>query len=166
MAIEPWEAARPKGRSPRWAFRVIAENVVVFLSTWVSVRYATRRDAEWLAATIDRLAASGLFAGSPGHQGQVEPVLGWNADIGTDYGATVGDIHCHAEHLFGPVRGGGWYCQVSSGSEQFFHTVESGIQPRSGPAAWWVCEVVFDAVRAGVWESSTPNDLLQPTAGS
>ena len=135
MAVELWQTARPKGRTPRWAFHVTVAGKVVFESAWVAVRFAARRDAEWLAATIDRLAARGLFAGCLGRPGQAEPVLGRVGDIGTDHGATVGDIYCHAEHLFGPVRGGCWYCQVQRGIEQFFHTCESGVQPRSGPAA-------------------------------
>ena len=162
MAVELWQAARPKGRPPRWAFRVTAGGAAVFESAWVSVRYAARSDAEWLAATINRLAARGLFAGCPGHPGEAEPVLWWGGDIGTDHGSTVGGVQCHAEHLFGPVRGGGWYCQVYRGNEQFFHTIESGVQPRSGPAAWWICEVVLGAVRADVWEPSTPPQGLLP----
>jgi hypothetical protein len=157
VGIDIWEAARPKGRQPRWAFRVNSDLGVVFESAWVAVRYATRRDAEWLAATIDRLADMGRFAGSPGHPGQCEPVLHWDVDIGNDHKVTVAGIHCHAEHLFGPVRGGGWYCQVSSSTDQFFHTIESGVQPRSGLAAKWICEVVVSAVLAGVWQTQMAN---------
>src|SRR5262245_58726022 len=62
MPVVVWEAARPKGRPPRWAFRVTADAGVVFESAWVAVRFAARHDSEWLAATIDRLAAPG---GSP-----------------------------------------------------------------------------------------------------
>jgi hypothetical protein len=76
-------------------------------------------------------------------------------ELGADHGATVDGISCHAEHLFGPVRGG-WYCQVVRDTEQFFHTAESSVQPRSGPAAWWVCEVVRGAVLAGVWQPGAP----------
>jgi hypothetical protein len=136
--------------------------VVLFESAWVAVRYVDRDAAAWLVGLIDRLAARGMFPGCPGHPGQVAPVLG-RGGIGNDHGATVDGIHCHAEHLFGPVRGGGWYCQVYRGAEQFFHTAESGVQPRSGPAAWWVCEVVVSAVRAEVWEPNIPNPLRQQT---
>jgi hypothetical protein len=163
MAVAVWEADRPKGRPPRWKFRVAADDAE-FESSWVAVRFAARHDAEWLAGTIDRLAMVRRFAGCPGHPGQCPPVLWWGGDIGTDHGATVAGIHCHAEHVFGPVRGGGWYCQVHRDTEQFFHTAESGVQPRSGPAAWWVCEVVVGAVLAGVWQPSTPNPELQQSA--
>jgi hypothetical protein len=77
VAVEVWQAARPKGRPARWAFRVTAGGEVIFKSAWVDVRYADRGDAEWLAGLIDRLAARGAFAGCPGHPGQVGPVLWW-----------------------------------------------------------------------------------------
>lgn len=150
MTVEIWQADQPKGRRRRWSFRVTAGDAVVFDSAWVAVRYADRSDAEWLATMIDRLVDRCAFAGSPGHSGQTEPVL-WRGDIGTDHGTTVGGIHCHAEHLYGPVRGGAWYCQVYGDKERYFHTADSGIQPRSGSAAWWICEVVVSAVLAGAW---------------
>lgn len=156
MAVELWETARLKGRSLRWAFRVTVEDALVFESAWVAVRYAARIDAEWLAGTIDRLVSRRLFVGCPGHPGQAGPILCWSSNIGTDHGATIGDIHCHVEHMFGPLRGGNWYCQVHRGAERFFHTADMGVQPRSGNAAWWVCEVVVGAVQAGVWKSMTP----------
>jgi hypothetical protein len=154
VAVEVWQAVRTKGRSSLWAFRVTVADAVVFESVWVAVRYSSASDAEWLAGLIDRLATQGAFAGCPGHPGQTEPVLWWGV-LGSDHGATVGDIVCHAEHMFGPVRGGNWYCQVSRGDERLFHTADSSIQPRSGNAAWWMCEVVVCAARAGVWVPNT-----------
>ena len=107
------------------------------------------------------MAARGAFAGCPGLPGQVGPVLWWGP-LDTDHGATAGGIECHAEHLSGPVRGGNWYCQVYRGEAQYFHTAECGIEPCSGEAAWWLCEVVVSVVQAGVWEPSTPNLLRDP----
>lgn len=156
MAVVVWQTARPKGRPPRWAFRVTTDDVVVFESPWVAVRFAARHDAEWLAATIDRLAAIRRFPWCPGHPGQCEPVLWWGGDIGDDHGATIEGIQCHAEHLNGPLRGGIWYCQVYRDREQYFHTADSGVQPRSGPAAWWVCEMVISALLAGVYLPHPP----------
>jgi hypothetical protein len=75
VAIVTWQAVRPKARPLRWAFRVTVDAGVVFESAWVAVRYATRADAAWLAATIDRLAAVGRFAGCLNHPGQCAPVL-------------------------------------------------------------------------------------------
>ena len=34
MAVELWRYARPKGRCPRWAFRLTANSAVVFESAW------------------------------------------------------------------------------------------------------------------------------------
>jgi hypothetical protein len=164
VAVEVWQALRSKGRSSLWAFRVTVDDAVVFDSAWVAVRYSSAADAEWLAGMTDRLAAQGEFAGCPGHPGQRETVFWWGGDLGTDHGATVGDIICHAEHQFGPVRGGNWYCQVSRGDERLFHTADCGIQPRSGNAAWWVCEVIVCAARAGVWVW-VPNTASHPGAG-
>lgn len=162
MAVEVWQAFRAKGRSPRWSFRVSIDNSHIFEAAWVSVRYASRADAEWLANLIDRLVSRGGFAGCPGHRGQVAPVLWWG-DLGDDHGATFHGINCHAEHLYGPLRGGSWYCQVSFGGEQLFHTAESGVQPRSGNAAWWLCEIVVCAARAGVLEPTAQHAQQQNT---
>ncbi|MCE9560774.1 MAG: hypothetical protein K8U57_01840 [Planctomycetes bacterium] len=115
-----------------------------------------------LNAEANCLTGHGEFAGCPGQHGQAEPVLSWGGDLGTDHGSTVGDIVCHAEHLSGPVRGGSWHCQVSRGGEQLFHTAESGVQPRNGKAAWWVCEVVVCAARTNAW---VPSAASYPGAG-
>ena len=71
MAVEVWQAARPKVRPPRWAFRVTAGDAVTFESAWVAVRFAGRGDAEWLAGLIDALAERGAFPGCPGHPGNL-----------------------------------------------------------------------------------------------
>jgi hypothetical protein len=142
-------------RSARWQFRVTLDSVVVFGSSWVAVRYSERRDAEWLAGLVDRLVARHTFAGCPGYPGQIAPLLWWGGDLGDDHGATIDGMQCHIEHLHGPVRGGSWYCSVYRGTEPLFHTADWGIQPRSGKAAWWLCEVVVSAERAGVLHSVT-----------
>ena len=150
MAVELWQAARPKGRPPRWAFRVTAGDAVVFESAWVSVQYLAREDAVWLAGLVDALAGRGAFAGCPGHLGQVASSVRWGGDLGDDCSAIVGDLYCHAEHLYGPVRGGVWYCSVSRAGESVLHTADRGVQPRSGKAARWLCEVAVCAEVAGI----------------
>jgi hypothetical protein len=155
VAVEVWQADNRKGRPARWQFRVTLDGVVVFDSSWVAVRYSERRDAEWLAGLVVRLAARQAFAGCPGHPGQVTPLLWWGGDLGDDYGTTIDGLHCYIEHLQGPVRGGLWYCSVYQGTETLFHTIEWGVQPRSGKAAWWLCEVVVSAERAGLMHPVT-----------
>jgi hypothetical protein len=150
VAVEVSQLIRPKGRPPRWAFRVIANDAVVFESAWVSVRYLTRADAEWLAGLISALADRGVFPGCPGHLGQVSTPVCWGGDLGDDCSAFVGELYCHAEHLSGPVRGGLWYCSVSRSAESVFHTADRGVQPFSGEAARWLCEVVVCAVAVEV----------------
>jgi hypothetical protein len=144
-------------------FRVTAGDTVVFESAWVSVQYQARQDAEWLARLIDALAEQGAFPGCPGHSSQVASVVRWAGDLGDDCSAFVGELHCHAEHLSGPVRGGAWYCSVSRSGESVFHTADRGVHPRSGEAARWLCEVVVCAATAGLGERcrvepSTPAD--------
>ncbi|MEZ6142876.1 MAG: hypothetical protein R3B84_20120 [Zavarzinella sp.] len=116
------------------------------------MRFSTVHEAEWLAATIDRLAQIGKFAGCPGHRNEVIPVFQFYDSFDTNHGKTVAGIMCHAEYLDGPYRGGCWYCQVVSGGTQFFHTAETAITPRSGLAAMWLCEVVISAVLSDVWQ--------------
>jgi hypothetical protein len=152
VAAEVWQFARAKHRSPRWAFRVTAGDAVVFESAWVSVRYPAREGAAWLAGLIHALAERGAFPGCPGHLGQVANPVRWGGPLGDDCSAFVGDLYCHAEHLSGPVRGGLWYCSVSRARESVFHTADRGVQPRSGEAARWLCEVVVSAVTAGLGE--------------
>jgi hypothetical protein len=154
MPVEVWQFARPKGRPPRWAFRVIAAGSIVFESAWVSVRYVARQDAEWLAGLIDGLADRGIYPGSPGHRGQVACQLSWVGELDDDCGAVAGDLVCHAEHLSGPFRGGMWYCSVSRSGVFHFHTGDSGVRPRSGVAARWLCEIVVRAEIAGLLECS------------
>jgi hypothetical protein len=149
MAVEVWQYARPGGRSPRWAFRVTAGGAVVFESAWVSVRYQAREDAAWLAELIDALAEQGAFHGCPGHPTSAPLAVRWDGDLGDDCSATVGTLYAHAEHLSGPFRGGVWYCSVRREGESLFHTAERGVQPRSGEAARWLCEVVLGAAVAG-----------------
>lgn len=148
VAVQLWQRSRPKGRSPLWAFRVLNKTVVVFESAWVSVRYQTREDALWLANLIESLAERELFGGCPGHRVAIVEHVSWSGDLGDDCVAVAGDLSAHAEHLFGPSRGGAWYCSVSEGMETIFHTVDCGIRPRSGAAARWLCEVVMCSRRA------------------
>jgi hypothetical protein len=154
MAVEVWQFARPKGRSPRWAFRVRDGDRIVFESAWVSVRYRAREDAAWLAELIEWEAARGVFPGCPGHPTSASVLVPWSGDLGDDCWATVGDVSAHAEHLYGPVRGGAWYCSVRRSGELLFHTADYGVQPRSGEAARWLCEVVLCAVVVGLGQEA------------
>jgi hypothetical protein len=151
MSVEIWQTDRPKGRSPRWNFRVECGGINVFDSAWVAVRYRAREDAAWLAALVERLVTSAAFAGCPGHPGQVAALLNWDSLPRDDLAAELEGIYGHAEHMSGPARGGIWYCQVSAGPIRYFHTADIGVEPRSREAAWWLCEVVMCAVLADVW---------------
>jgi hypothetical protein len=149
MATEVWLQARPKGRPPRWAFRVTAGGAVAFESARAAIRYATGEDAAWLAGVIDSLVARGL---SPGHPGRPFPGLGrieWVGDLDDDCSATQGDVRAHAEHLHGPRRGGAWYCSVVRSGRRLFHTADCGIQPSRGAAARWLCELIMVVERSG-----------------
>jgi hypothetical protein len=124
--------------------------VVIFDSARVSVRYRSREDAAWLARLIDTLIERGAFPGCPGYSRQFSEPVEWHGDLGDDCSAVIGDLFCHAEHSSGPIRGGLWYCSVSQGSEQLFNTANCGIEPRSGEAARWLCELIVSAVLAGI----------------
>jgi hypothetical protein len=63
VAVDVWQLARPKGRPPRWSFRVTAGEAVVLESAWVSIRYQAGENAGWLAGLIDALAERGAFPG-------------------------------------------------------------------------------------------------------
>ena len=141
MAVEVWQYARPEGRPPRWAFRVTRGDAVAFESAWVAIRYSAGEDASGLAGLIDSLVARGTSPWRPGHPAPAE--MRWDGDPDDDCRATVGDMHAHAEHLHGPRRGGAWYCSVSRSGERSFHTADCGVQPRSGGAARWLCELVM-----------------------
>lgn len=121
----------------------------------MSIRFSDREDAEWLAAQIDALAKNGTFPGCPGHTGQVVSTISWMGDLGDDCTAWVNDLHCHAEHLYGPFRGGAWYCSVIRARQFVFHTADHGIIPRSGNAARWLCELVVYREIAGI--TNTPD---------
>ena len=146
MAVEVWQYARPKGRPPRWAFRVTSEDAVVFESAWVAIRYFTREDASWLAELIDSLVARCVFPGCPGHPAAAPVMVRWDGNLSDDCSARVGDTYAHAEHLYGPRRGGVWYCSVCRRDESLFHTADRGVQPRSSEAARWLCELIMCAV--------------------
>ncbi|AGA28307.1 hypothetical protein [Singulisphaera acidiphila] len=148
MAVEVWQYARPKGRSPRWDFRVTHGDAVAFESAWVAIRYSAREDASWLAGLIDLLVACGTLLWRPGHPAPTSAGMRWDGDLDDDCWATVGDMHAHAEHLHGPRRGGAWYSSVSR-SGRLFHTADCGVQPRSGVAARWLCELVMYSALPG-----------------
>jgi hypothetical protein len=149
MTVKVWQQARPKGRPPRWAFRVTGRNAVVFESAWVAIRYAVREDASWLALLIDSLVARGTLPGRSGHPTPALAGMRWDGDPVDDCRVTVGDMCAHAEHLHGPHRGGAWYCSVSRSGELLFHTADLGIQPRNGAAARWLCELVMYSALLG-----------------
>jgi hypothetical protein len=149
MTVEVWQYARPKGRRPGWAFRVFSRDAVAFESAWVAVRYSAREDASWLAELIDSLIARGVFPGCPGHPAPAPVRVRWEGDLSDDCSARLGDLYAHAEHLSGPRRGGAWYCSVKRRDESLFHTVDCGVQPRSGEAARWLCELIMYATLPG-----------------
>jgi len=151
MGVVMRQIQRPKGRAPRWAFCVYREAQVVFDSQWASVGFVARDSADWLAGLIARLDAHDAFAGCPGHPRvcarPAAPLL-WQGDLADDCHAQAGELHCHAEWLTGPRRGGLWYASVwrtESANASVFHTLDRGLQPRSGSAARWLCELVVQA---------------------
>jgi len=106
----------------------------------------------WLAGLIDGLATRDAFPGCPGHLGRATTEVRWTGDLGDDCSAVVGDFNCHAEHSCGPARGGVWYCSVYRSGVRIFHTADRGVQPRSGKAARWLCEVMIAAEVTGLVE--------------
>jgi hypothetical protein len=149
MAVEVWQYARPKGRPSRWAFRVTRDGAVAFDSSWVAIRYSAQEDASWLAGLIDSLVARGMPPGRPGHPSTTSAGMQWDGDLDDDCRVTASDMYAHAEHLHGPRRGGAWYCSVTRSGERLFHTADWGVQPRSGVAARWLCELVMCAELSG-----------------
>ena len=138
MTTEVWQFDRPKGRPPVWACRVTDGPTVIFESYAVSLRLLSRDAASWIARVVEEL------------HGAVYP-LEWRGDLEDDCSAAWKRFVAHAEHLQGPHRGGIWYCSVSDlDGKRFFHTADrKDIQPKSGAAARWLCELVISAAEAG-----------------
>lgn len=145
MAAEVWLETRPKGRPPRWAFRVTAGGAVAFESSRVAIRFGVEADAAWLAGLVDALVARGESPGQPGRFAGIR----WEGDLGDDCWAALGEMHAHAEHMQGPRRGGAWYCSVERPGHRLFHTADCGARPRSGASARWLCELVMRSERSG-----------------
>lgn len=142
MTTEVWQQDRPKGRSACWAYRVTEGEKLIFQSQQVSVRLLSRDAAFWIARLIEALHGPG------------QP-LEWCGDLEDDCSAIWKNLGAHAEHSQGPRRSGLWYCAVRrSDGMRFFHTADRGdVQPRSGSAARWLCELVISAADAGMIES-------------
>ena len=138
MGIEIWQLERPKGRKPRWAYRITDDVTYVFDSRSVSVHVLSPDAARWIARLIEGLRSR-------------TQTLHWNGDLKDDCSAVWKKFHAHAEHLQGPRRGGIWYCSVGDvDGNRFFHTADyPDIQPRSGAAARWLCELMISSANAG-----------------
>lgn len=150
MPVEVWEVARPKRRDHRWAFRVTVGDAVAFDSEWVSLRYASREDAEWLAGVIHQLAES-VAPGKECSDLRPSPSEAqWWGDLSDDCLADILGYAAHAEHMSGPRRGGAWYCGVRCNGGRIFHTADRGVEPKSGEAARWLCEVLARAASLGI----------------
>jgi hypothetical protein len=145
MTTEIWQQDRPKGRNACWAFRVTDGDSVIFQSRQVSVRLLSRDAASWVARMIEELRGPGRS-------------LEWQGDMEDDCSAVWRTFGAHAEHLHGPRRGGSWYCSVGGpNGTRFFHRADrADVQPRSGGAARWLCELVISAADAGLLESYLP----------
>jgi hypothetical protein len=122
-----------------WAFRVTIGGRIVFESRGVSIRFMSREAASQIAELVEALDGA-VWA------------LAWRGDPADDCSATWGRFGAHAEHIRGPRRGGSWYCSVfGSDGERYFHTAdENDVQPRSGQAARWICELVVAAGDLGI----------------
>jgi hypothetical protein len=152
MSVVICEAHRPKRRDPQWTFRVMAGGALVFDSACVALRYGTREDAAWLAWVINRLAESwASVGGEPGLRPGGSSV-GWRGDINDDCQAEILGCWAHAEHLYGPRRGGAWYCQVQCDGGRIFHTADRRVEPKNGGAARWLCEVLATAASLDILE--------------
>lgn len=139
MGIDIWKSIRQKKREPLWSYRVIDGEKVIFQSRQVSVRFLNQDAALWVARLVEQL-------GGPG-----EP-LGWTGDLADDCSVETKELLGRAEHLYGPRRGGAWYCAVyGTPLSRYFHTADRiDIQSRSGSAARWLCELVISAAEVGL----------------
>ena len=142
MTTEVWQFDRPKGRKPIWACRVMDDATVIFESRVVAVRLLSCDAASWIARMVEALHGA-------------TQSLEWRGDLEDDCSAVWKRFGAHAEHLNGPRRGGIWYCSVDDlDGKRFFHTADNpDIQPRSGAAARWLCELVVSLADAGLVEA-------------
>ena len=146
MPIDVWEMNRPDGGARLWACKVSVGAEIVFDSQNVSLRLKSKQAAEWLARQVEKSHLICPVA-------LLEPPV-WAGDLNDDCRMMMGNLAAHAEWLSGPRRGGEWYCSVrEAGGRVHFHTIDApGIQPKSGAAARWLCELILRLVVNGILE--------------
>ena len=144
MPCEIWQQDRPKGRKPVWAFRLIDGATESFTSQCISVRLLTRDAAAWVAGLVEAQRGSTLL-------------LPWTGDFDDDCSVTWKRLYAHAEHMEGPRRGGIWFCSVSDlDGKRLFHTADNAdVQPKSGSAARWLCELIISSADSGILDPYT-----------
>jgi hypothetical protein len=144
--------SRPKNRPPRWTCRVSDQQKVFFDSQWVSLRFRSPDGAKWLTNLIVAAIDRGVLWPPPGHRARDDSVVVWEGDLDDDCTSSLANLRAHVEWCNGPRRGGVWYCMVCSfdPNQRYFHTLDMDIEPRSGIAARWLCELVMLATNAGV----------------
>lgn len=145
VAVESVE--RPKGRPTLWACSVSENDRMAFSSRSVSLRLLDESAAHWLG----QLVADVLAVGSLQLMGKEGPPQ-WQGNPKDDCSLAFENHAAHAEWLSGPSRGGVWYCAVyCTDGSRLFHTADfHQIQPKSGRAARWLCELVIQGGRAGI----------------
>ena len=140
MTIEVNVTDRPKGRSALWGFKILDKENIVFDDSWVSIKFLNQKSAIWMAEIVEKLYEKGLILPRTAQKN-------WERDLDYDCILQEGNLFAHAEHMEGPKgKGGIWYCQVHSKDRRYFHTSDHDIQPRSGAAARWLCEIIILAV--------------------
>jgi hypothetical protein len=152
VTVEVLLVSRPKNRPVQWACRVSDGQNVIFDSKWVSLRLHSQDAAKWLADLVVATSNQGAFWPPPGHRANDRSLAAWDGDLNDDCVSSLGDLCAHAEWCKGPRHGGVWFCMVSSRDldSRYFHDLDIGVQPSTGTAARWLCELVMSAANSGI----------------
>lgn len=143
------ELERADGKPKLWACAVLEDGHTAFSSRSVSLRLRDESAARWLGELVVSLLADGTALPMISHQRTDKPL--WEGDLDDDCHLDAGGHRAHVEWMSGPRRGGSWYCAVvSADGRRLFHTADfNTIQPKSGAAARWLCELIIQCGECG-----------------
>ena len=136
-----------------WQCRLIVYGGVAFDSRWLAVRMHSAATAWWLADLVRLAYSNDCLPPAPGHGHVRTASWEWAGGLNDDCALNLGSRHARAEWCTGPRRGGSWFCLVHDDACEYnpvFHTADVHIEPKSGLAARWLCELVTSVLQAGL----------------